>query len=368
MQVDPERPVPSRSERAGGQAPRGGGGVAVRELGHPAILSPADARAAAADSVAAVRVLTDRDVRAALPPLTEVVDLAEEALRALAEGRADVPPKLGARTGPAMFAHAMPAALPERGLLGCKWISVVPDNPLHGLPTASGVMVLNDGTTGAPSALLAAGELTAVRTAAVSGACVRALAPDGPVAVLGAGVQALSHTRVLAALGHERVLVWARRRSAVEELAARAREVAPGIRVVASSSREAAVRDAGTVVTALSIGLSDMALPTLWPREDALLLPLDHASSVGPDLAASASVLATDDLRQFDAVRREGRHLGDYPTPTAWTGHLLGGARPEGRVVVQNLGSGVVDLVVADAVTTRAATGGAGRVLDLTGT
>ncbi len=306
-----------------------------------------------------MRVLSDADVRDLLPEPSALIDLVEESLLALAEGRADVPPKPGVRPSANLRAHAMPAAFPERGLLGCKWIAVAPDNALRGLPTASGVMIVNDGTTGLPRAVMEAGTLTAARSAAVSGACVRALAPDGDVAVIGAGVQARSHLRVLAALGHDRVRVWARRREAVEELAAWAGEHAPGLRVDAARSREAAVRDAAVVVTVLALGLTDVRLVPGWVREDALLLPLDWATSVGPDLADTAAVLASDDVRQFASVAAERRSLGDYPAPTAWTGHLLHAPRPSGRVVVQNLGSGLADLLVAAAVADAAEAGAA---------
>lgn len=312
-----------------------------------------------------MRILTDADVRDCLPPLVEVVDLVADALSALAEGRADVPPKPTVRTSPGMFANAMPAAYPERNLLGCKWISVVPDNPVRGLPTASGIMVVNDGTTGVPSTILPAAELTAVRTAAVTGACIRALArPDAAISYLGAGVQAASHLRVLEALGHTEVHVWARRRDAVDALASRTAEAAPGIRVVASPSREAAVRDKDVVITGLSIGLADMAIPRTWPREDALLLPIDYASSVGAELADTAVVVA-DDPHQFAAVRAVRGKLDDYPSPTAWTGHVLHAPRPDGRVVIQNLGTGITDLVVASAVAERAEASATGRLVDL---
>ncbi|MFC7488152.1 ornithine cyclodeaminase family protein [Knoellia sp. CPCC 206453] len=312
-----------------------------------------------------MRILTDDDVRACLPPLVEVVDLVADALSALAQGRVDVPPKPTVRTSPGMFANAMPAAYPERNLLGCKWISVVPDNSVRGLPTASGVMIINDGTTGAPRALLSAHELTAIRTAAVTGACVRALGGDeGPIAYLGAGLQARSHLRILEALGHTEVHVWARRREAIDALVSETAKVAPGIRIVASPSREAAVRDKAVVISGLSIGLTDMAIPVTWPRDDALLLPIDYASSVGSDLADSA-VLAADDPQQFAAVRAVRGKLDGYPTPTTWTGHLLHAARPEGRLVVQNLGTGITDLVVASAIMDRAEATGTGQLLDI---
>lgn len=311
-----------------------------------------------------MRVLTDDDVRAALPPWPELLDLATEALTALAEGRAEAPPKPAVHTSPAMFANAMPAAHPERNLLGCKWISIVPDNPVRGLPTASGVMIVNDGTSGIPVCLMPAAELTATRTAAVTGAVIRTLAPDPSVTFLGTGVQARSHLRMLHALGRREVTVWGRRASALRELGDWARTAVPGLTVRGALSREAAVRDAGTVITGLSIGLTDTRLPLAWPRPDALLLPLDYASSIGPDLAETALV-AADDVRQFEAVRADRAKLGTFPRATMWTGHLIGRPRPPGRLVVMNLGSGVADLLIAAAIAGSAADRGLGTVLPL---
>ncbi|MDF2092763.1 ornithine cyclodeaminase family protein [Knoellia sp. 3-2P3] len=316
-------------------------------------------------------VLTDDDVRRLLPPPAECVELAAAALTALADGRAEAPPKPAVHTLPGSFANAMPAAWPERGLLGCKWISIFPDNPARGLPTASGVMVVNDGETGLPVCLMPAAELTAARTAAVSGACVRHLAPPRPghVAITGAGVQARSHLRVLEALGWHDVVVWARRTEALDALTAWAAEETPSVRLRRAPEPAGAVRGAAVVVTALSIGLTGAELHPEWVRDDALLLPLDYASSVGPALAATA-LLAADDVVQFEAVRSQ-RKLGDYPSPTTWTGALLAANprdRPTGRVVCQNLGNGLSDLVVADAVWRAAGDAGAGQVVGGTST
>jgi ornithine cyclodeaminase/alanine dehydrogenase len=310
-----------------------------------------------------VRYLTEDDVRRLLPPPLECVDLVSDALVALAAGRAEVPPKPAVHTVPGSFANAMPAAWPERGLLGCKWISIFPDNPGRGLPTASGLVVVNDGMTGVPVALMPAGELTAARTAAVSGACVRALCPaaEGHVAITGAGVQARSHLRVLEALGRHDVVVYARRTEARRGLERWAAAQTPGLRLRTTGLPAEAVTGAAVVITALSIGLSGVELDPAWVRRDALLLPLDYATSVGPVLARSA-LLAADDVTAFAAVRAR-RTLGDYPEPAAWTGQLLTGRRPDGRIVCQNLGNGLSDLVVADAVARRAAESGSGHTL-----
>jgi ornithine cyclodeaminase/alanine dehydrogenase len=310
-----------------------------------------------------MRFLSDADVARLMPPPLDLVALARDALVALARGEADVPAKPAVHPGGASFANAMPAAYPARKLLGCKWISIFPDNPAGGLPTASGLMVVNDGDTGLPRTVMEAAALTAARTAAVSGACIAGLGRAGaPATILGAGVQARSHLRVLAALGSHDVTVFARRTEAGQALHEWAAREVPEVSLRVVDSRERAVRAAEVVVTALSIGLSGAHLDPGWFADDALVLPLDYASSVGPDVAASA-VLATDHVPQFAAVRAAGS-LGDYPTTSRWTGELLeGGGAPSGRTVCQNLGNGLCDLVVADAVAAVAEAQDAGHLV-----
>ena len=315
-----------------------------------------------------MRFLSDADVVRLLPPPLQLVALAHDALVALASGDADVPPKPAVHPGGASFANAMPAAYPSRNLLGCKWISIFPDNPAAGLPTASGLMVVNDGGTGVPRVVMEAGALTAARTAAVSGACIAGLGRAGrPTAILGAGVQARSHLRVLDALGSRDVTVFARRPAARQALQDWAQREAPALRLRVVDSREQAVRAADVVVTGLSIGLSGAHLDPGWFTDRALVLPLDYASSIGPDVAASA-LLSADHLPQFEAVRAAGT-LGDYPGATHWTGELLSrGTETAERIVCQNLGNGLSDLVVAAAVADVAESQDAGPLLATTPT
>jgi ornithine cyclodeaminase/alanine dehydrogenase len=315
-----------------------------------------------------MRVLTDGDVQRLLPDPAVCVELVRGALEALADGRAEVPPKPAVHLTDGAFANAMPAAWAERNLLGCKWISIFPTNAQRSLPTASGLMVVNDAATGLPRCVMPAESLTAARTAAVSGACIVALAPgDGPVAITGAGVQARSHLRVLAALGRTDVVVFARRPEAGEELRVWAARHAGGTSVRVVGSAREAVEGAGVVVTALPIGLSGAELEPAWVRPDALLLPLDYASSVGPDLALSGTLVA-DHLAQFAAVRQARGLPAAYPDPTGATGALLAeGARPAGRITCQNLGNGLSDLVVAAAVADAAGSRDVGRAIEVGG-
>jgi ornithine cyclodeaminase/alanine dehydrogenase-like protein (mu-crystallin family) len=308
-----------------------------------------------------MRILTDADVRACLPTTAEAVDLAAAALTALADGAADVRPKQGVAVRPGVFSDAMPGAVPQRNLLGLKWISIFPDNTSRGRPTASGVIVLNDALTGAPSTLLPAGTLTGLRTAAVSAATVRALAPAGPVAILGAGPVAAWHVRAFAAVGATPIRVWARRPEQAEALRRECQDVAD---VEVFPDRRAALTGAATVLTALAIGLTDTRIPDHWLEPHALLVPVDYASSIGPELAAGAT-LAADDVEQFRVLRDQRGKLGNYPDPHWSTGALLRSGNPGGRVVVQNLGSAVCDLFIAARVADVAQAEGRGSEVDL---
>lgn len=314
-----------------------------------------------------MRVLTDADVVALAPEPLTTIDLVADALRALARGEGDVPPKHTVHAGPQdSFANGMSATWPERGLVGNKWITLFPTNAALGLPTASGVLVLNDGQTGVPTHLIAAGEVTARRTAAVSGACLRALAPaQGHVAYTGAGAQARSHLMMLEALGRTDVVVYARRAEAREELAAWAARHVPSVDLRLVGAPAEAVRGAGVVITGLSIGIEGAHLDAADLGADTLLLPIDYASSVGPAIAATA-LLAADDRDQFEASRLAGK-LGDYPPATVWDGDLLDGDRPAGRIVCQNLGTALADLIVGEAVARAADDRQLGQVIDLRG-
>lgn len=96
----------------------------------------------------------------------------------------------------------MPAALYQSGVLGTKVVTVFPHNPARTQqPAIHALIALFDPTTGAPLAVMDGTYLTALRTAAVSGAATRYLArPDARVlAVFGAGVQARTHVWAMCA-------------------------------------------------------------------------------------------------------------------------------------------------------------------------
>ena len=289
--------------------------------------------------------LDDDQVCSLLPAPADAVALMRETLLALADGSASVTPKSQVIHEAGGFANAMPAAWPERGLLGIKWVVLTPSNRERGGEMIDGLMVLS-GTDGSTRATMGAAELTALRTAAVTGASL--VLDDRPITFFGTGVQARSHARVIEALGRGPLTVWGRRSDALEELRAWCAVHTPQLELRTTTDRAAALRGAGVVISALPIGLTDQALRRGEVAADATLLPVDYASVAGAEISRTGTVVA-DDPVQFEALRSL-KHGADYPHASGATGDLLRNGRPEGLVVAQNLGSGLGDVVLADVV------------------
>jgi alanine dehydrogenase len=303
-------------------------------------------------------------VAALMPPLEQRLDLAERALVGLAAG-AELPAKIGVHPRPdESFAHAMPAHLrggpPDASddLVGMKWITGVPGNRAAGLPALSALVVLNDPRTGVAVAILDGAPITAARTAAISGVAMRRWAPRVAgrpvrVAVIGAGAQGHSHVPVIGhVLPGALVAIHDRDAAYAKVLAGIARETA-GIgaaRPVASARR--AVEDADVVVTCVSFGPIRQVMTTEWFAPDALVVAVDYATSVAAEVANDAGLFLVDERSQFESNRADGT-FDSYPDPGALIGEaiLAGTPRPpSGRVLVTHLGTGLADLVFADAI------------------
>jgi ornithine cyclodeaminase/alanine dehydrogenase-like protein (mu-crystallin family) len=109
------------------------------------------------------------------------------------------------------------------------------------------LIILNDPQTGGPLAVMDGRLITEMRTAAVSAAATKLLAPKNSkvLAILGSGVQARSHFEALRLVRNfEDVRVWSQTKSNADEFS---REI--GARV---TSAEDAVRGADVIVTVTS--------------------------------------------------------------------------------------------------------------------
>ncbi len=167
-----------------------------------------------------MRIL-DRTQVERLLPIETATGLMAEAMRRYSAGLIDQPlrtilrPQRDDGLLGTMPCHVAPSG-PDDPLhgYGVKAMVLKPDNPRRGLDLHNGLVVVFDPETGAPLALMDAGAVTAVRTAAVSAVATDALAAEDceTLAILGAGVQARAHLRAMLHVrpGIKKLRTWSR--------------------------------------------------------------------------------------------------------------------------------------------------------------
>ena len=226
-------------------------------------------------------VLSRADVEALLD-LDQLVDAVASAMVDLSQGRAHVPTRNAAyvaeRDG---WLAAMPAFLPSAGALTTKLVSLFPQNTDR--PTHHAIIACFDPDTGAPTALLDGGYITATRTAAASALATKLLARPGSaiVSVIGTGVQGRAHARALSRLpGVELIQVAGRDPEKIRSLLDELSE--GGIRAEAVTSVEEAVRSADVVCA--STHADQPVVRRGW------LQPGTHINSVGYNTAGAGEV------------------------------------------------------------------------------
>jgi thiomorpholine-carboxylate dehydrogenase len=177
--------------------------------------------------------------------MADLIPAMEKALIDFSAGKVTQPVRsvinvdVAAATG---FLGLMPALTPDG--LGLKAVTFYPSNVERGIPTHMATIFLVDPQTGAPLVIMDGRLITEMRTAAVSAAATKLLAPPDVrvLAILGSGVQAHSHVEALRFVRQfEEIRVW----SATQEHAERfAKEIG-----ATAMSAEKAVRDADVIVT-----------------------------------------------------------------------------------------------------------------------
>ncbi len=183
----------------------------------------------------------DRETVRRLLTYEAAIPLMGEAMMALSAGRTRQSLREIIPLGGGDLFGVMPGA--AEATFGAKLISVFPGNFAKGVQSHQGGVLLFDPAGGAPVALIHAGEITAIRTAAASAAATDVLArPDASVlALLGYGEQALTHARALAKVRTlTDIRIWGRSPEKAGALAAALRAELGLAARPAASSREAA--------------------------------------------------------------------------------------------------------------------------------
>ena len=298
---------------------------------------------------------------ARLLPMPECIEAMAEALRAVARGEVvlplrqvvPLPHRLGALASMPVYAESPRA-------MAVKVIAVFPGNRGTPFDSHQGVVLLFEGEHGSLRAILDASEVTAIRTAAVSGVATRLLAREdaADLAILGSGVQARTHLAAMLVVRHvRRVRVWspnAENRDRFIEYESRRHNVP----VEPAASVQSAVAGADVICTTTSA--REPVLRGKWIAAGA------HVNAVGSSIK-TARELDTEAVRRSRLFvdRREStlNEAGDFLIPKAEgaigddhirgeIGDLLLG-RVRGResdkeiTLFKSVGLAVQDLVIA---------------------
>lgn len=229
-------------------------------------------------------LVSHREV-AGLLPMKECIDVMADAFRALAVGEAGLPLRQVIRLpgSPNLFG-LMPGYIgvtsreKHRGSLGAKVITVFPGNDATPLDSHLGVVLLFEPDMGRLLAIIDASSVTAIRTAAVSGLATKLLSnPDaGDLAILGAGVQAMTHLDAMKTVRSlRRVRVWSRTPARCERFVGKAKQRF-GITVELMPSARACVEGADIICTVTAS--REPVLQGAW------ISPGAHLNAVGASL------------------------------------------------------------------------------------
>lgn len=305
-------------------------------------------------------VLSEKDV-AALLPIEAAIEIVAKTMVTVSDGGATIPLRTIMPVGGKNMLGMMPGAMSEPATYGIKLVCLFPDNPEAGYSSHQGAIVLFEPEHGAAIAMMNAGHLTAVRTAAASAVATRALSRDDArvLAIVGTGEQAEHHLDAMIAVRPiTEVRVAGRRAARTEAFVAEARARFPDVMFSAGTDAQAAVDGADIVCTVTSA--SEPVLSADW------IAPGTHVNAVGasvpskieidPDLAVRAALFA--DYRpsifaqagELIALIKAGRVGEDHVL--AEIGEVLAGSHP-GRTapdqvtLYRSLGIAAQDLACA---------------------
>ena len=319
-----------------------------------------------------MRYLSAQDLEGLVTPATLIAAI-ERALRDFAQGQVTVPARQHF-TSEDKTVLSMPVI--GATAFGAKLVSVVPGNAGRGLPVTNGLMMLSDGQTGLPLAVLNAAALTALRTGAVGALALKLISPASVdrVGIIGTGVQGT----------WQAILACAVRPISTVCFVARSEESARRF-VDTVSSRVSSVKlvrckDAGELLRQCPVIIAaTTSTDPVLPNEPTLLEGR-HFISIGSfrptmqELPNAVYELAGCAVIDSDAARHE---VGDLINPLAagvlrdesvyHLAQLITGARSVdvGRTTVfKSVGMALYDLYAASALVAEAERVGRGTVLE----
>lgn len=256
--------------------------------------------------------LTDTEIKKILT-MEDTLDAVENAFREKGLGEAQMPPK------PYLFYDAgdlrvMPAYLPRIGISGVKVVNVHPENPQrYGLPSVMATILLIDPKTGSPFGLFAGTWITTMRTGASAGIATKYLAREDSktLALVGAGAQAETQLKAIAAVRRIAKVKVVDRDERVAERFAEEMQKATGIELIPVKSVRECVDGAEIISTQTPVRSPIVKLE--WIAQGT------HINAIGAD-APGKQELDPEILKRAKVVVddwEQASHSGEINVPLA---------------------------------------------------
>ena len=300
-----------------------------------------------------IRTIEAEELRR-LVPIDRAIDALEAAFRE--EDPSLAAPLRSSLATPAGTLLLMPAA--GRGGVGVKLVTLSEYNPQRGMPFLHATYVLFDRETQRPEAVLDGAELTALRTAAVSGLATRHLARQDArrLVLFGAGVQARAHLEAMTAVRPvEDVVVVSRSEGPATALADRAQSM--GLRASVGAPGAVAEADLVCTCTTSAVPVFDGRRLAAGAHVNAVGAYLPNEREVDAETVSRARVVVETREVAFaeagDLLLPIGEGLIDRDHIRADLSEVVGGAAirtaDDDVTLFESVGMAFEDLVVARA-------------------
>jgi len=312
-------------------------------------------------------------------PMAECISVMEKTLRQLARSDATFPPRsVMPLPGINGVLGLMPGNIGAEELMGLKAVSVFPSNEGTAYESHQGAVLLFETKHGALRAVVDAGSITKIRTAAVSGVATNILARRDvrELAILGSGTQATSHLEAMLAVRPSLRNVRVHSRNPANAKLFVERESSNrNLGMQAVNDAKEAVRGADIICTTtasktpvvmgswLHQGVHINAVGASRPPSRELDTEAVARSRFYVDSRQSAFLEASDFLvPKAEGAITDSHIVGEIGE--VLEGKVEGRLKPEDVTVFKSLGLAIEDLAAAQSVYSKASSTGAGTWLD----
>lgn len=310
-----------------------------------------------------IKILTESELRDAVPLDIAAIDCIDSAFRTLATGKVVMPPVMSLPVEDVSGDVCVKTAYIPGVKTFC--IKISPgffENYKLGLPSTTGLMVVHNSTTGFVEALLLDnGYLTDVRTAAAGAVSVRHMAREdaSSVTVIGTGVQSRLQLEAICLVRPiESAVICGRDLARAEALAAELGEKL-GIAMTATTDMAEAIKASDIVVTTTPSKEPLVKAGWLQPGQHVVAMGSDQGDKVELDAeCATRADLFAVDRREQSAERGELRFAigqgvvksaADFPElGEIIAGQVAGRSSPDAITICDLTGMGIQDTAIAN--------------------